>query len=299
MNTKSIFPALSITFLLAALLACNLGSPTNPPEAPTQTLTAEANSSGLTPDTQTATPDTSIPNQPATQNNLAVSYAGINFTIPEGLATGATPQVVAEVADQGGPTWDVAPEHTTFLLENYPLQGTMHKPMIYVFPGQKYADVNPAAAESIKRLRALTSGAGMGVDNQTLPYVPFFNATQTFEAQAMPLHFNIGDGWRFITQYDQAPIPANNHELIYHFEGLVSNTDVYVIAIFPINSSLLAADDNPNSPVPPGGVPFDMNNPQAYFETVTQTMNQAAPESFSPSLAQLDALITSLGIVAP
>jgi hypothetical protein len=102
-----------------------------------------------------------------------------------------------------------------------------------------------------------------------------------------------------VTQYAQAFYPINNHDLFYHFEGLTSDGQYYIIAILPINAPSLAADDNLDSPLPADGIPFDFNSsdPGAYFEAITQKLNTTAPEAFTPSLTALDALINSLKIV--
>jgi len=197
------------------------------------------------------------------------------------------------------PSWEIAPAFVQFTLVNYPVQGSLLKPMIYVYPAAKYAGDNTGAAESIRRLRALISGPGKDFKLQTVPFVPAFNATQTFIARAMPLKFKNGAGIRMLTQYDQAPIPANNHELIYHFEGLTNDGAYYVIAVLPVNAITLPADGNPASAVPAGGIPFNQDDPAAYFQAVSQNLNDAAPDSLTPKLNLLDALVQSIKISAP
>jgi len=290
MNTKRVFPILSAVLLLAASLACNaptksiaIPSPTpetpaaQPPAAPTPTATTEKKPS----------------------NGVPISFSGTNFTIPTGIATGGGPQTVTAMDDQNGPGWDVAPAHLKFSLENYPLNGTMHYPAIYVYPAQEYEAVSGGAAESQKRLRALTSGVGMDVNNDTAPFVPFFNAAQTFEAQAMPLKFQNGAGIRMVAQYDQAFMPINNYELIYHFEGLTSDGKYYIIAIFPTTLPTLATENKYDAPIPAGGISFNQDDPAAYYKAITEQLNAVAPETFIPNLTTLDALIQSLKVVAP
>ena len=289
MNPKHIFPALSILALLTALLACSL------PNAP---VTATPTAADL-PEASATSPTADEPTATSAPDGSNVAFSGVSFTLPTALGVIGTAETVPAISIENSPGWDAGPAYTKFTLKNYPLQGTLIQPEIRVYPAKEYETISNGAAESLKRLRALTSGAGMGVDNNTLPFVPYFNATQTFEAQAMPINFQSGTGYRTITQYDQAFIPVNNHEMIYHFQGLTSDGAYYIIATLPLNSPILAADGNPASAIPAGGVPFNQNDPMAYFDTVAQTLNDAAPESFSPSLTTLDALIGSIKVTTP
>ncbi len=293
MNIKRIFPILAMAFLLATALACNLSNAATPALTPAPQNTTDAGN------INTATPNTPDPTDTPAPTGIAVSFSGTSFTIPSGIASGGGPQAMAAISEQDGAPWDVGPAHLKFSLENYPLNGTMLQPEIYVYPAQEYEAVSNGAAESLKRLRALTSGAGMDVTNQSVPFVPFFNATQIFEAQAMPIKFQNGSGIRTLTQYDQASLPVNNYELIYHFEGLTSDGKYYLIAIFPVSLPTLAADGNPDFPVPAGGIPFNKDDPAAYYEAIAKHLNAAAPETFTPNLTTLDALIQSINVTTP
>lgn len=291
MKPKHIIPTLSILALLAASLACNLSNSnaptaTNPPSATETTAPAES---------PTAT------NAPAPVDPNSVSFSGVSFTIPNELGTLATSESVAAVDNADGPGWSTAPAYTKFTLQKYPIFDSMHNPEIRIYPAADYEKIHNGAAESLKRLRALTSSTGMDINNSTVPFIPYFNATQTFEAKGLLMKFQNGTGVRMVAQYDQAFIPVNNYELMYHFEGLTSDGNYYIIAIFPLNASILQADDKPDSPVPAGGVVFDFNktDPATYYGAITQALNEAAPESFTPTLASLDALIQSIKITAP
>jgi hypothetical protein len=294
MNNKRIFPLFAAVILLIASLACDLTRSADP-MAVKPTATAQPPATTQAPESPSPTPtaETKPP------SGVVVSFSGTSFTIPVGIASGGGPQSIAAVDDQGGPGWDVAPAHVKFSLQNYPVNGTMLHPEIYVYPAAQYEAVSAGAAISLKRLRALTSGVGMDVNNDTVPFVPFFNATQIFEARAVPVKFQNGSGIRMVTQYDQAFMLVNNYELIYHFEGLTGDGNYYIIAIFPITQPTLAATNNYDAPIPAGGVPFNQDDPAAYYAAITQSLNNAAPGSFTPNLTTLDALIQSIKVVAP
>jgi len=293
MKKKSLAPAAAAAVLLIAVLACSQPGRGLPP-SPT---IPEATSAAIPTTQPTAIPAPTDTQAPA---GIAISYKGTSFLIPDtALASGAQTETVAKIDDQGGAPWDVAPEHLKFTLDGYPVQDQYISATIYVYPAKDYEDVSNGATESLKRLRAMASGAGMDINNQTVPFVPFFNASQTFLAQAMPLNFANGTGFRTVTQYDQAPLPVNNQELIYHFEGLTSDGQYYIIAIFPLNLPTLPADNNQASPVPSGGIAFTQDDPTGYYNAITAQINALAPAAFTPSLASLDALIASIKVVAP
>jgi hypothetical protein len=140
------------------------------------------------------------------------------------------------------------------------------------------------------------------LDEHALPHLPFANAAQLFAAQMQPLSFKSGQGVRSLTEYAQYTATINNHDLFYHFQGLTGFGESYVVAILPINSAFLAADSDPASPLPAGGIQFpgydvtDESQFQGYYQSVTDLLNATPADQFQPSLTSLDALIRSLEV---
>lgn len=267
--------------LLLALLACDLGSaPSLQPSA-------------APPVASTATP--------AAERGIAVSATPIQLLIPPGLATGASGDTIDVVTDQTGAAWDIAPAHLQLTLQGYSVETSSHVPQIFVYPAQQYAVLNPAAAESLKRLQAVLASPAATYDKDTLPRVPFLNAGQVLAARQEVLHFSGGSGVRFVAQYAQDISPINNRGLFYHFEGLSDDGKYYIVAILPLNLPFLAADNNPNSPVPPSGIPFPPSSAsgsrfEEYYRQVTEKIDAAPANQFSPALAALDALMQSITV---
>ncbi len=286
MNPKHLFPILSILTLLAASLACNIPGSSVTPTAIETTYPLESPT------------NTDIPATP-TESSSSVLFSGVSFTIPANLGSIGASESIAAMDNEGGPGWDTAPAYTKFTLKDYPLSNSALEPKIYVYPATEYETVNSGAAESLKRLRALLASTKMEINKQTAPFIPFFNATPLFETQSLRIKFQNGAGIRILTQYEQAPMPVNNHDAVYQFEGLTSDGKYYVIALLPISSPTLQADSSIDSSVPSGGIPFNESDPAAYFDAVSQNLNNAAPESFTPTLTSLDALIASIKVTAP
>ena len=251
-----------------------------------QALTAVPSQSASTP----------IPNQ---TGGIPVSYENISFVIPSGVASGANPEKMTSVDTNSGAPWEIAPTHWRFTLTGYPIQGKFFEPQIFIYPAAEYAQVNSVASEQIERLKKALAGSPLL--KETLPNVPFFNAGHIIAVDIQRLNFQNGGGVRELTQYDQYPAPINNHELFYHYEGLTSDGKYYLIAILPITAPILAEDENPESSIPAGGIPIPGNvGPNdVYYFSVTEKLNSLAPDSFTPSITMLDALVQSFLVNTP
>jgi hypothetical protein len=240
-----------------------------------------------------------VPTQPLA--DIVASVYVVHLTLPEGLASGLRGIDVPGVNGQDLPYWELTPGHTFSKLEGYVLQGTLHEPKIYVFPAQKYAEMVPAAFESIHRLNNILYDPNTAADVDLLPAVPFFNAAQVFASNVQTLAFQNGRGIRFVTEYAQYAAPVNNHELFYQYQGLTSDGAYYIVAILPIRMPALADTDDPNAVLPSGGIPYpNLDDPNAdfpgYYAEVTTLLNETTSEIFTPNLSQLDQLIQSIEI---
>jgi hypothetical protein len=251
-------------------------------------------------------PATLAPNATATAlqtifEGMEVSVEPLRMVLPPGLASGARGLQFPrrEGADVAPP--DLTPGHVQLQLEGYLLQDKFHKPQIYVYPAQAYAEMAPAAFESIHRLDNILYPPDGPDLNNPLPGVPFFNAQQVFATNVQVISFQNGQGVRFLTEYAQYTAPANNHDLFYHFQGVTRDGQYYVIAILPVTAPMLAETSDAGAPLPDGGVPYPyMADPNAdmqnYYKSVTDLLNATPSELFTPTLDQLDKLIQSMRI---
>jgi hypothetical protein len=179
------------------------------------------------------------------------------------------------------------------------LQDKTHQPQIYVYPAQQYAEMYPAAFESIRRLDNILYSPDPQLSKDQIPWIPFFNAAPAFATNIQLISFQNGQGVRFLTEYAQYAISANNHDLFYHFQGLTRDGQYYIIAILPISNPMLAETSDGGAALPAGGVPysyfsdpnFDM---QLYYKSVTDVLNATHADVFTPTLNQLDLLIQSM-----
>jgi len=244
---------------------------------------------------------TSAPSTNTAPAGVEVSFGMVRLILPAGLASGVQGSQIPRADGKDLPYWSLTPGHIQIQLEGYPVQGKSHEAQIYVYPAQAYAEMVPAAFESIHRLDNILYVPGGPMLNDELPAVPFFNAQQAFASKVQILSFQNGGGVRFLTEYAQYAISANNQELFYHFQGVSRDGAYYIVAILPITVPLVAETSDGGAALPTGGVPYpyfaDSNaDMQSYYKSVVDVLNATPQEMYSPTISQLDSLIQSMRI---
>ena len=124
-----------------------------------------------------------------------------------------------------------------------------------------------------------------------MPFLPMFNAAQVLNAQVEYLDFKNGRGVRFLTQYDQGPLPINSYELFYTFQGLTNDGQYYIAAILPVTHPDLPS----TSQVSQQDTSLYEDFP-AYLDQTTDWLNQQPASAFTPDLEKLDAMLQSMEI---
>ncbi|HAE58683.1 MAG TPA: hypothetical protein DCG54_04025 [Anaerolineae bacterium] len=286
-----------ILVLLLATLACNFGVP-----APVITAT-ETPPPSVSP-VDTLPPADEPTEAPTVVSGLARTCENVSMIIPQGLAAEIECQLLPPLSGDEVAPWEATPGHVEIGLSGYAQADKFHRPRLYIFPVVDLAAVQPGSAENIKRVQTILANPGGQFSKKDLPGVHLFNAGAVFASNIEVLNFQNGAGVRTLTVFGQYYAPANNHDLFYHFQGLTDNGQYYIIAILPTTHPGLQADSNEGSLPPAGEFPAypgfsaaeaDMEN---YYRTTADLLGVAAPETFAPSLADLDALIASI-IVTP
>lgn len=244
-----------------------------------------------TPAAPTAVPTAAVPTTPPATAAPTAAPTGITLDV-SGVAQDVSVETVPAVAaSAGGPTWDVAPEFRRLTLQGYPVAQHMHKPQVFVYPVAEMAASNEGLGTMLANLQALLQSRQPG---EYLPFLPLFNATQVMHAQVQFLDFQNGSGVRFLTQFDQAPLPINNNELFYTFQGLTSDGKYYVAAVLPVTHPDLPAGSQVTQEQADA-----MNDFPGYLAKLTDLLNGQPPERFTPDLSKLDAMIRSLAVYQP
>lgn len=273
-------------FLVFVLIACG-PAPSTPEQTSVETIVA-GTLQALTPTAEPAT---------ATPAGTTFTSNNISFVIPPNVALSVKEELIEGVQPtEFIPWWEVHPAHQQHTLEGYIFPDTFHTPKIYLYPVADFVAINESVAQGIESLKSI-----IATPNQTLPeelpFLPTFNAAQIFYSNVGVVNFQNGSGIRYITQFGQAPLPINNHEVFYTFQGITSDGLYYVSAILPIHASFLAEYGSPEYPVPADGIPFDWENWEnidVHVSAVKDKLNATSPEAFSPSLLVFDSFINSI-----
>ncbi len=259
------------------------------------TSTPEPEPPTAEPEESTAVPTTE-PSPTATAT--AVSNDPATFNLPASVAATAILTTVQSTASQPAnlaPYWGIMPTHHIYQLADYGLSGTFHNPRLIIYSVPEFADINPAAREAYTQLQAILADRPNLAAQETLPFLPIFNAAQVFHAQEAYLTFANGQGIRYITQFDQAFNPINNRTVFYTFQGLTSDGRHYVTAVLPIAHPSLPADGQ----LSPENFETFAANFDDYLQEIISTLDEADPDSFSPSLTDLDSLLASVQVNLP
>ena len=289
MKKKIIIPVICL-----AIVALACGGTVPPVDQPNLETVVAATLQAIT---QQAANNPAPTSQPEA-TGISVSFQNVSFVIPEGLASGASSEIIPAADEASGGPWGVAPEYIEFVLMDYSPRDDFRPPVIRVYPAQEYAAANSWAQSSLAKLQAILTSPSMPMTNDNLPTIPFNGAAaQQYAAQAKIVSFANGSGVRMTSQYAQFPGPILKDGSYYHYEGLTNDGKYMVAIMVPVTLPIQATAENPSA----DGIiyPSDISDTtalDAYFQGVTDFLNAASPDSFQPNLNLLDALIQSIQI---
>jgi hypothetical protein len=206
----------------------------------------------------------------------------------EGIASSYREEWVDEVSDtENHPYWEVLPEYLRITLESYLIGDHLFEPQIFVYPVEELVAINEGAAQNVASLQNLLQSPQ---EITPMPLLPLFNAGQMLRTNVQYLDFQTGQGVRYVTMLSQGVNPINNYELIYTYQGLTNDGRYYVAVILPVHHPELPPDSSVTSIEPDT---YTENYP-AYLEDIINMLNPQSADAFSPNLAVLDAMISSL-----
>lgn len=291
---------LVILVLLFVSLACSVpGLETSEPESEdaihtkvAQTMAAlegeEEEVQEITQEVETVLPSPTFTPEPTeTPTPPDIAYQGICFSFDESWIGAVSVEQVEGMLDPQSP-WN-SPDHIRFLFGDYPLTDTFHEPQIRVFSVDAFRSVNDNVGDRLDNLRTT-------IDNQ--PADPevfvshFFNAMQYFAAKEAYVDFQNGSGVRYVSQYGQAAVPIGYPEMFYTFQGLTDDNAYYISVVMPVSHPLLPDTST---------VTLDQafyDNWESYVDNTAVLLDGQPPESFVPSLLDLDALVETLHLDA-
>ncbi len=279
---------LGLAGILFFALACGLSTPARPLPSEQTVETIVAATFAVLTEMAPSTAEATQENEQLTPDGTLVNTAEVSFLIPNGIANEATSTMTTEVEyPYINPSNGDMPQHIKLTLNSYALNGTQYQPRILIFHSAEYAQYSEKTAATINTMQT-----SQYVDAQPLPE----SLDSEFNAQVHAVNFKNGHGVRYLTQVFTNFLPVNNRDLFYYYQGTTDDGQYYVQAILPITTPFLAADDNPNTPLPTDGIPFNTDDFSVYLNTVAEKLNTTDTFSFTPYLDHLDALIESLQV---
>jgi hypothetical protein len=153
--------------------------------------------------------------------------------------------------------------------------------------------------QEIQKLKELIDrGTASGSE---LPFLPFVDAHQSLWVHLKRVDFAGGKGIAFVTQYVFEPIPINNQGLTWIYQGLTDDGGTYVLATFPVRSSVASDADDPDTPHRGyrasdgyGQTEGHRRAYETYLAGVKKALDAARPSGFEPNLEILEKIIGSL-----
>jgi hypothetical protein len=177
---------------------------------------------------------------------------------------------------------------------------------VMIFPGADfpgYGDDSPQGF--VNQLQALNDLLETGIPPElcvqpiqgdaVLPFLPWINMKQSLCAQPQILEFANGRGVRYLAYYSQSPEPVLDYQIVYTFQGLTDDGQVYISALFPVETGIFPT----KAPACPkcGDPGYDLI--AEWLNTVTDQLtrlNAQPADQFAPSLTVLDDLIRSIRV---
>jgi hypothetical protein len=200
----------------------------------------------------------------------------------------------------------VAPEHLNF---NFEIGPKYWEPILEIYPVQRFPAMYAVSTELRKDIENEITDLKRVIDepsyrvNGRIPYLPYVDASQSFQTNVKPVHFKNGKGIFFVTYWSTEAALVSNDHLRYVFEGL-TNDGKYIIAEIPIQATFLP-DESPDE--------FegykreflfqDYPHPNQirrrykdYISSITKRLETMTPGQFKPDLRELEQIIASLQV---
>ncbi len=261
----------------------------------------------LVPTDVPATPEPAEPQQatPASNEPLSpteeASYSGemkfieagnMSLKLPTEVAYTVDVAWIPGIDDGGGLPDSWSPPHRLVTFTNYRIQHHFHTPEIYVYPKEELIDRGSPRSAALDSLIQLLDNPGRDLRaEQSLPFLPVFNAAQLFHVLEERISSEHSSGIRYLTLYSQAYVGVTDYELFYTYQGLTSDGKYYIAAVLPINSDLLS-DQEPSS----AEMETIIANYDAYLTPIIAMLNGDGGASLTPPLAALDAMMLSISV---
>lgn len=222
-----------------------------------------------------------------------ILYEGIGFSFGPEIAQSAFAETIPgeDLGEDVMPGMNF-PTHFEFTFNGYAVSDHFHQPKIIVYPVEDYRAISSLASETIDNLDQFLTTQSRAGFYAGLPFLPMWPAVQFFDTNLAFIDFENGSGVRYLTMFGQAIYPIDNQYLFYTFQGLTDDGRYYVSAILPVTHPGLPDD---GFAMVDDWLAFE-DGWETYLSETTFWLDAQPSEFFNPSLADLDAMITSIQV---
>jgi hypothetical protein len=261
------------------LVACASGTAT-PTPSPASTAVPESTAMNLPAETESASTS-----EVEAENLVAFDEMGISvgFNYPDGILQG-TSTSVQPVYTNFGPTELPYPQHARILFTAYTNGAedqTASGIRIY-----RVEEINALEAGVVENLFAVMEGQA---DHHT-DFPRFSGASALIDAQLSEVRIQNGRGYRYLFTTSFAAEMVNGTGTTLMYQGITNDEKYFVSFLIPVDAPFLSEFIG----VPLATTPEEFD---AYYQSVNERVNTAAPDEFTPSLHEIDELISSIVIV--
>ncbi len=232
------------------------------------------------------------------QDTLTVSTGNIRLTIDKAFATGVSFNLIPADPAEFGPGF-AEPASLQIGFSNPPPGFAPESILtIRIYETANFAGY-PEHERRLAQLQDLLANRPDIAEHMTyrenaadlaLPYIPVYTHGQILSARAEYVEAPSFQGIRYVAAFSADVSPFNSNSFIYTVQGVTADGKYYVSAQSFIMTDLFPAESGPIDLAE-----FQANLP-VYIEESIATLNAGAEEDFSPSLADVDAVMDSLFI---
>ncbi len=239
--------------------------------------------------TATEVPVAQPSSEPAPSGPTA-SFGGVSFSLDPAIAAAANGAAMPDSSDPTAPPeFDKGPARIAFSFDSYTGSTATIPALVYVYNAADLAGKpeEPMANSLATLLQERPDLAGQ----QQLPFLPTVNAGQGLHAREAYRDFASGSGIEYIAMYAQGPSPITSDQLWYVFQGVTSDGQSYVSAVFPLSTDLFPAE-----------IPADFNYDEwfagydQYIADSRKALADAPVDRFTPAIDKLGALVQSITV---
>lgn len=270
---------LAVILAMTILVACASGTATS---TPSPAATAKQEATATNPPAETEPVATS---GVEAENLVAFDEMGISvgFNYPDGIQQG-TSTSVQPVYTNVGPTELPYPQHARILFTAYTNGSEDHTASgIRIY---RVEEINALEAGVVENLFAVMEGQA---DHHT-DFPRFNGASALIDAQLAEVNIQNGRGYRYLFTTSFAAEMVNGTGTTLMYQGITDDEKYFVSFLIPVDAPFLSEFIG----VPLATTPEEFD---AYYQSVNERVNTAAPDEFTPSLNAIDELISSIVIV--